>query len=278
MQTVLAVSAGSCRYRMDVKMKKYVITTYLIFWAMVLGLCGSASMIFHAPPIVMRVLSNVCAWSPTIVLLLMWKRLRPQQARLDFIEAQFSGQINWLLLFILIAVIAGGSCLSVFLLSLWQKNAFASYFTMGSYSLPASFFLSLLSGPTGEELGWRGYLREELDKRYTFVGAALIQGAIWTFWHTVLWFVDSDFSGIQLFPYILSNLIVMTSLVFVMNSVLQKHKNLIYSITIHFTFNFIYCFLQVDIWFYAFFSIVYLLIGVGFYLWHVNERGEEYEL
>lgn len=257
---------------MDRGMKKYVITAYLIFWVMVLGICGSASMIFHASPTVMRVLSNVCAWSPTLVLLMMWKKLRPQQARLDFIQEQFSGKLTGCLLFFLILVIAGASCLSVFLLSIWQGRAFSSYFSMGSYSLLASFFFSLLSGPTGEELGWRGYLREELDKRYTFVGAALIQGAIWTFWHTVLWFVDSDFVGIQLIPYILSNLIVMTSLVFVMNSVLERHKNLIYSIVIHFTFNFIYCFLQVDIWFYAFFSVIYLLLGAGFYLWYVNRE------
>lgn len=259
-------------------MKKYVVTTYLVFWAMVLGICGSASMVFHASPLVMRVLSNVCAWSPTIVLLLMWKKLRPEKDLGAFISWQFSGKIKWQLLVFLILVISGGSVLSLFLLSLWQERAFSSYFSMGSYSFLASFLFSILSGPTGEELGWRGYLREELDQKYTFFPAALIQGAIWTFWHTVLWFVDSDFSGLQLIPYVLSNLIVMTSLVFVMNSVLEKHKNLIYSIVIHFTFNFIYCFLQVDIWFYVFFSIVYLLIGAGFYLWHVNERGEEYEL
>lgn len=254
-------------------MKKYVVITYLVFWAMVLGICGSASMVFHASPLVMRVLSNVCAWSPTIVLLLMWKKLRPAKDLGVFISSQFSGKLKWQLLVFLILVISGGSVLSLFLLSLWQGRAFSSYFSMGSYSFLASFLFSLLSGPTGEELGWRGYLREELDQKYTFFPAALIQGAIWTFWHTVLWFVDSDFSGLQLIPYVLSNLIVMTSLVFVMNSVLEKHKNLIYSIVIHFTFNFIYCFLQVDIWFYVFFSIVYLLIGAGFYLWHVKGRG-----
>lgn len=254
-------------------MKKYVITTYLVFWTMVLGICGTASMVFHASPFVMRILSNICAWSPTIVLLFMWKKLRPKQRCLDFIFSQFEGSIKWYLLVLLIAVIAGGSCLSVFILSVLQGRNFLSYFTMGNYSFAASFVFSLLSGPTGEELGWRGYLREELDKNYSFFGAALIQGIIWTFWHTVLWFVDSDFSGVELLPYIMSNLIVMTCLVFVMNTVLEKHKNLIYAIVIHFTFNFIYCFLQVDIWFYSIFSVVYLFISTGFYMWHLrNER------
>lgn len=34
---------------------------YLTFWLMVLVLCGGASMLLHAPPLAMRLLSNLCA-------------------------------------------------------------------------------------------------------------------------------------------------------------------------------------------------------------------------
>ena len=37
-----------------------------------------------------------------------------------------------------------------------------SYINLGTVSLPLSIFLSFTSGPTGEELGWRGYMREEI--------------------------------------------------------------------------------------------------------------------
>ena len=46
----------------------YVLAAYITFVVMVLGICGCASMVFHASPLVMRILSNLCAWSPTIVL------------------------------------------------------------------------------------------------------------------------------------------------------------------------------------------------------------------
>ena len=145
-------------------MKKYVITTYLVFWVMVLGICGSASMVFHASPFIMRVLSNVCAWSPTIVLLLMWKKLRPKQRRVDFISSQFAGSLKWYLLLFLIVIIAGGSLLSVFLLSILQEKSFSSYFAMGSYSFFASFLFSLLSGLlakslAGEAICGRNWIR-----------------------------------------------------------------------------------------------------------------------
>ena len=55
---------------MEKQMKRYVALSYIVFWFMVLGLCGTASMVFHCSPVVMRVLSNVCAWAPTIVLLI----------------------------------------------------------------------------------------------------------------------------------------------------------------------------------------------------------------
>lgn len=248
--------------------RRYVITTYLTFWLMVFVICGGASMIFHAPPLVMRILADVCAWSPTIVLLLMWKRLRPDENIRTFIRRCFSGKVVWWQLPILAAIIAGGVFASVWILSRFENREIGAYFSLGGWSFAASFILSILSGPTGEELGWRGYLREELAKRHPFIKAAIIQGIIWTFWHTVLWFVDSDFGGMMLLPYALSNLIVMTCLAFIMNVVLEKHNNLVYSILIHFAFNFCYCFLQVDIWFYCVLSVVFLLLAVMFYFLH----------
>ena len=194
----------------------------------------------------------------------MWKRLRPEQTRRDFIAACFSGELVWYLLPLLVVLISGGVICSVYLLSLLEHRTFSSYFSMGGWSLMASLLLSLFSGSTGEELGWRGYLREELAKRYPFTKAALIQGVIWTFWHTILWFVDSDFTGWKLMLYMLANLIVMTCLAYIMNVILDKHNNLAYSILIHFSFNFPYCFLNVDIWFYIVLSILFLLLAAGF--------------
>lgn len=244
--------------------RRYVTATYLTFWLMVLIICGGASMVFHAPPLVMRILADVCAWSPTIVLLVMWKRLRPQESIATFLKRCFGGHIVWWWLPLLAIVIAGGVFASAWLLSCIQGRELASYFSMGGWSLGTSLLLSILSGPTGEELGWRGYLREELARRHPFLKAALIQGTVWTFWHTVLWFVDSNFGGWQLLPYAAANFMVMTCLTYMMNVVLERHNNLVYSILMHFAFNFSYCFLQVDIWFYGVLSVVFVTLAVVF--------------
>ena len=250
----------------------YVIATYATFWLMVLGLCGTASMVFHAPPLAMRVLADLCAWSPTIVLLCLWRRLRSDETRRAFIARCFGGRVAWYVLPLLAAIVAGGVLGALWLVSLVEKRGFATYFSLGGWSLPASVLLSLFFGSTGEELGWRGYVREELSKRHPFVKAALLQGAIWTFWHTVLWFVDSDFAGWLLLPYMLSNLLVMTSLALMMNVVLENRRNLACSMLMHFAFNFPYCFLQAGIAFYGVLSLVFVLLAAGFLLWRERHK------
>lgn len=242
-------------------MWRYVIFTYLLFWFMVLAICGTASMVFQASPLTMRWLANLCAWSPTFSLLIMFKKLKPEITLRQFFKNAFSGNFKLNLFILSTCSIIGGTLLSVFILSIIENRSFSSFFTLGMYSLPLSFLLSLLSGPTGEESGWRGYLRCELEKRFGFIKGSFILGSIWAFWHTVLWFVDCDFTGFNLILYIISNVIVMTALVIIMNIILKKSNNLFYAIWIHLCFNFLYSFIIADIYFYIILSIVYAIIA-----------------
>lgn len=243
------------------RMRNYVISSYLVFWAMVLGICGTASMVFHCPPVVMRILSNVCAWSPTIVLLCGIRYFSPETTIRQFYKKAFAGKVSILRLFLAALLTMGATVSTVFILSLIQGKPFGSYLALGAYPLWASFLFSVTTGPTGEEAGWRGYVRSYLNKKYSFYKASIFQGLIWSFWHTVLWFVDSDFLGWDMIPYVLSNVIVMTALCFLINTFMEGNDNLLYGIVIHFCFNILYCFLQVDIWFYVVLIVVYGLIA-----------------
>ncbi len=249
-------------------MWKYVIVAYLLFWVMVMGICGTASMVFNVSPLTMRWLANLCAWSPTIALLIMFKKLRPNMSIKDFYRDAFGQKLRFDLLLLSSAVVIGGILLSVWILSIANQQSFNTFFSLGAYSLPLSLVLSFLSGPTGEESGWRGYLRIELNNKYGFIKGSLLLGVIWAFWHTVLWFVDSDFAGFTLIPYIISNVVVMTSLVIIMNVVLDRNSNLFNAIWIHFSFNIIYSFLVVDIWFFMILTVVFMIIGLCFLSYH----------
>lgn len=51
--------------------------------------------------------------------------------------------------------------------------------------------INLVLGPTGEELGFRGFLVPQFLGEYSFVWTASAIGVIWALWHAPLWLVDS---------------------------------------------------------------------------------------
>ena len=96
------------------RMRNYVISSYLVFWAMVLGICGTASMVFHCRPVVMRILSNVCAWSPTIVLLCGIRYFSPETTIRQFYKKAFAGKVSILRLFLAALLTMGATVSTVF--------------------------------------------------------------------------------------------------------------------------------------------------------------------
>ena len=156
--------------------RSYVLAAYITFVDMVLGICGCASMVFHASPLVMRILSNLCAWSPTIVLFVGFKKWGQGKTIKEFLIEVFSGKIKMCL--ILTSILSTGLAflLSAYVFSCIKGYSFASVFQKGSYPIIVSILLSFLSGPTGEECGWRGFLRPVFEKQYGFLKGNVLTG------------------------------------------------------------------------------------------------------
>lgn len=241
-------------------LKKYIISSYILVWILIIFVAGAASLVFHAPPVIMWIVRNLIAWSPTYLLLLGWKYFRPDETRTAFVKRCFSGKVKLLPLLLSFAITFSISALSLFLYSVITGKSMLSYINPGSTALPLSIFLSLTSGPTGEELGWRGFMREEFNKKYGFLKSSVCQGSVWCFWHTLLWGVDSDFTDWRAIPYIISNIVVITSITILMNIFLERDNNLIYSVLLHFGFNIFYVFLDADIGFFEILTALYLVI------------------
>lgn len=241
-------------------LRRYIVSSYILIWFLVIFVAGSFSMIFHAPPVVMWIVRNLLAWSPTLLLLIGWKFFRPNESRVTFIKRCFSGKVKVLPLLLSFFLTFGISVLALLIYSFTEGKSPLDYINLGTTPLPLSIFLSFTSGPTGEELGWRGYMREEFNKKYSFLKSSIFQGLVWCFWHTLLWVVDSEFTDLRAIPYIISNIVVITSITVLMNIFLEKNNNLIYSVLLHFGFNIIYVFLTADIMFFVILTIIYLIV------------------
>ena len=241
-------------------LEKYIISSYILVWALIIFVAGTASLVFHAPPVIMWIVRNLIAWSPTYLLLIGWKHFRPDETRMVFVKRCFSGKVKLFPLLCSFALTFGISVLALFLFSAVMGKPMLSYINFGITALPLSIFLSFTSGPTGEELGWRGFMREEFNKKYGFLKSSVCQGLVWCFWHTLLWAVDSEFTDWRAVPYVISNIVVITCMTVLMNIFLERHNNLIYSVLLHFGFNIIYVFLEADIGFFVILTVLYLVI------------------
>lgn len=97
--------------------------------------------------------------------------------------------------------------------------------------------INLLEGPTGEEVGWRGFALPRLLERYSAMKAGIVLGIIWGFWHLPLW-LNSGFTGLNLLLYCLLFLIAITSLSVMMTWIFCRTVKSLIPMTIsHFSFN-----------------------------------------
>jgi membrane protease YdiL (CAAX protease family) len=222
----------------------YFIFTYVLFW--VLLIVTGILISLKAPVIVQDIMKNVCAWSPTFVLIILFKKLLPDMTFVEFIKNRFGRRINpfdfivSLLMQVLALTAAVGAYLAFNDISI-QSIRFIDM----NRILPV-FLISIAAGPMGEELGWRGYALEIFQKRHSPLRASLILGLIWGFWHTPLWFF-SGFVGVDLLIYIGAFLLGIVSTSVLITFFYNKGGNVLIAIWIHFWFNFLMTLVVVDL-------------------------------
>ena len=225
-------------------LRLYFIFTYLMFLVM-LGLTGLL-MSLKVPKIIVDIMSNVAAWSPTFVLIILYKKLFPGVSIRDFLKISFGSEVKILDFFrafiwqLLALVMIVGAYLVINEIPLNSLT----FINLGSVF--SVFVITLTAGPIGEELGWRGYALGVFQKRHSPLVSALIVGVLWGFWHLPLWFI-TGFSGSDLFIYIFSFLLAIISTSVLITYFYNKSKNILIAMWIHFWFNFLLRIVNIDL-------------------------------
>lgn len=252
-------------------MWQYVMFTYLLFWFMVLGLGGIAIFVFDVTPFGMRCVTTLCSWAPTIVLLIMLKKLKPGTSIKNFYKEAFKEKLNFSVFLIASLVIVGVFLISTGVLSVFEKTAQLQFAATG---LLGNILFTAIQGASGEESGWRGFLMAEMEGKYGFVKGNLILGLIWAFWHLPLWFVSTNYSGLHLLIYILSFIIGLTAFSIIIGVCMKKCNNLFLSFWMHFLFNFVLTFfIGKDVYLLALLAVLYTVAAVIFTVVYLHKKG-----
>lgn len=97
----------------------------------------------------------------------------------------------YLIIFLLIPAV---SILAALQSGYWDSYSF-------THKLP-SLYLTLLSVPLVpvlEELGWRGYVLDRLQEKYSALISSIILGALWGAWHLPVFFLQDSIFGLMPF-------------------------------------------------------------------------------
>jgi len=211
----------------------FFILTFAITW-------GLAGLFFIIPKQLASVFGPVSSknpvfilavWAPTISGFVLAAVTAGKAGVIDLLRRLLPGRakIQWYL-FVLLAVPAAGLAISL------VTNA---PIPIGTTSLPAllSFlFINLITGPLGEEAGWRGFALPRLLARYRPVVAASILGLIWGLWHLPAFMIGgTPQSNLELPFYMLTALSSSIIITWVFGHV---NQSVFFSIVFHYVSNF----------------------------------------
>jgi|SRR5699024_6315723 len=216
-------------------MTGFVVLTYLIFFVffIIIGI----SILLGTPKSITTILQIIAAWSSTFAFLILFRKIYPDLKLKDFIKQQFTFRIRFAVLITIVIIQVLIIVVTIFLLSVTTNTQGLALSFMGFGPLLFAFLDQLVRGPLGEELGWRGYALNELQKKYSPLISALIVGVLWGLWHTPLWFA-TGYTGVNLIRYIVLFMIGIISFSIIVTLFYNLNKNLLIPIITHQLFNF----------------------------------------
>lgn len=184
-----------------------------------------------------EILKVVSAWTATFVFIAMFRKIYPKDNLIRYIKRQFSERVKISTVLSVIQLQFFIFLGSLLFTSTTQNVPLKAQVTTSVITLIVIFGKNLISGPLGEELGWRGFVLNELQKKYSPLKSAIIIGVIWGLWHTPLWFL-SGYSGLQLVQYIICFMIHIIAGSIIITTFYNWNHNLFIPIIIHQLFNY----------------------------------------
>lgn len=159
------------------KVIKYISITFTITWICWWGLSLlTNNNIIDSSQGIFTLIHVIGGFGPTIAAIMVLPN-KSVRSILKFVFSCEKNSVWYLLLFCLMQGLLIG-------LASMETNPAIPWFVT-----PIVMFSATILGGGNEELGWRGIMQPELEKKFSFPIATLITGCVWMLWHVPLWFV-----------------------------------------------------------------------------------------
>lgn len=208
--------------------KKYLVSTFLISWLLwgsvaIAGKVGVKFLMFGSPlGIILYVLGGVM---PAICEIFLKKANSSKEEFKCFMKSIVNPKHS-----VLMYVYAIGGAMVI--------QAIPVFFGLTPVKQPLYIgflmIIPMIIGGGLEEIGWRGLLQPELEKKYPHIIAAVSVGIIWAVWHLPLWFIEGTNQQNMNFMWFCINAIMLS---FFIGSVTYVSKSIFMAILAHASIN-----------------------------------------
>lgn len=212
---------------MSKKIFWYLTITFSVSWTcwLIVAFLTNFTNVKLFSPFVLP-LYSIGAAGPMIAACVINKRTMSRQSFHEFVNNIFNLKLPFLAYMITFGF-AWGVCVFPVLFGVTQQQA-PIYIAL--FQLPVMIFF----GGGLEEVGWRGYLLPQLQKKFSSLTTTCFVAIIWTFWHLPLWLVKgSGQDTIRISSY----MIMVFSFAFLLTILWNKYESIALCILLHAGFN-----------------------------------------
>ncbi len=176
---------------------RFFVVTFLWSWMIWLPLVLAGLNIIHVDQEFLAKANMpaliLAAFGPAIGALYSLRTLNGKGAVGKYLRGVLDLRIGWKVWLAPLVLIAGSTCAAWALPELWGATHLGiRVFLLAS---PVNLLIIALFAGSQEELGWRGYILDPLEKRFGQWLGSLVLGVIWAVWHLPLFFIPGSGQG-----------------------------------------------------------------------------------
>ncbi|MFX1284667.1 MAG: CPBP family intramembrane glutamic endopeptidase [Promethearchaeota archaeon] len=186
---------------------------------------------FRFLPLLDSLFFLIAIWSPTISAVFLIGIINGQIGIRKLFNGWFIWKVSLFWYFAAVILILGPFIVALITILLGEEPTGIDP-SMTIPTLVLALIVTIHNGPLCEETGWRGFALPKIESRYGALGASVILGILWAFWHLPLYLIEERINFVIFVPLCLAITILMT---WAYNN---TNGSLFITFLFHFCFNF----------------------------------------